>query len=67
MTTSLNKNYGLTLGLDIIHSIISSFNIFLIVLYTEQPLIDFRVIFSIRDIYALIYSPLLTKFRAALR
>ena len=67
MTTFLDTHDGLTLGLERIHPIISSLNRLVIVLYLEQPLFYFRETLSIKDMYAPIFFPLLTKLRAARR
>ena len=67
VTTLLNTHDGLKLGLNSIHSTISSLNCFVIVLYPDKPLVDLRVNFSIRGISDNIFPPLLTKLRAALR
>ena len=39
---------------------------FVVVLYLEQPIIYFRVVFSISDISDIIFCPLLTKLSATL-
>ena len=64
LNTSPETHDGLTLGLEIIHSTISSLNIFVIVLYIEWTIIYFNVKFYIMDIFTL---TLLTKLRADLR
>ena len=66
VTTSIDTHDGLTLGLDSIYSTIYYLNLFVVVLYLEIPLVTFRVVISIRNIYAPIFFPLLTKLRAAL-
>ena len=66
MTNSIETNDSLTLGWDSIPSTKYYLDSFVIVLYLEKPLIDFRVIVSIRNISALIFFPLLAKFRSSL-
>ena len=67
VTTSLGTHAGLALGRDSIHSKIYSLGHVVILLYLDRPLIAFRVIFFIKDIYARIFLPILTKLRAALQ
>ena len=55
MTNLLERNDSFTLGWDSIPSTKYSLDSFVIVLYLEKPLIDFRVIFSIRNISALFF------------
>ena len=59
-TTSLDTHYVLTLGWDSIHSTFNSLNSFVILLYLEIHIIDFRVNFTIRDISDLIFCLLFT-------
>ena len=64
---SLDTHDGLTLGWKSINPRTSSINNFDILLILEQPLIDYSKSFSIRDISAFIFCPLLTKLHTALR
>ena len=50
------------IGKHNIHSIISSLNRFVIILYLERPLVAFKATFSISNISNIIFGPLPTKF-----